>query len=75
MKAFKMLLTGLITLAVLYVASPYWTLYQIKQAYAQNDVSGIARYIDFPQVKASLKPQIEQKISTVSGMKHLPKAL
>ena len=47
---------------ILFFASPYWVLYQINQAYQQNDAAGIAEYIDFDQVKKGLKLQIEHKL-------------
>ena len=76
MKALKFALAGMVMAAlILFFASPYWVLYQINQAYQQNDAAGIAKYIDFDQVKKSLQPQIEQKLSAAAGLEHLPGAL
>ena len=76
MKALKFWVSGLILIGVvLFFASPYWVLYQINQAYQQNNAVGISKYIDFAQVKASLKPQIQQRMHTAIGVEHLPQAL
>ncbi|MEB3753689.1 DUF2939 domain-containing protein [Acinetobacter sp. MD2(2019)] len=52
---------GVVLLIVLgtWVASPYWMLYQLKQAYEQNQSEKISSYIDYAQVRESLQPQIE----------------
>ena len=76
MKALKFALAGMVMAAlILFFASPYWVLYQINQAYQQNDAAGIAEYIDFDQVKKGLKLQIEQKLNAAAGLEHLPGAL
>ena len=76
MKVLKFWVSGLILIGVvLFFASPYWVLYQINQAYQQNNAVGISKYIDFAQVKASLKPQIQQRMHTAIGIEHLPQAL
>ena len=76
MKALKIALAGMVMAAlILFFASPYWVLYQMNRAYQQNDAAGIAKYIDFDQVKKSLKPQIEQKLNAAAGLEHLPGAL
>lgn len=76
MKALKFWVSGLILIGVvLFFASPYWVLYQINQAYQQNNAVRISKYIDFAQVKASLKPQIQQRMHTAIGIEHLPQAL
>ena len=76
MKVLKFWVSGLILIGVvLSFASPYWVLYQINQAYQQNNAVGISKYIDFAQVKASLKPQIQQRMHTAIGIEHLPQAL
>ena len=76
MKASKIALAGMVMAAlILFFASPYWVLYQMNQAYQQNDAAGIAEYIDFDQVKKGLKLQIEQKLNAAAGLEHLPGAL
>ncbi|WP_228203268.1 DUF2939 domain-containing protein [Acinetobacter sp. CFCC 10889] len=57
---------------VLWLASPYWMLYQIHQAIEQNQAAKISKYIDFPQVQASLEPQIQQKIIQAIGLQNNP---
>lgn len=41
-----------------WLASPYWMMYQLKQAYEQNQPERISAYIDYDAVKESLKPQM-----------------
>ncbi|UUS58298.1 MULTISPECIES: DUF2939 domain-containing protein [unclassified Acinetobacter] len=66
---------GLIAILIIVVgwmiASPYWVLYQIRQAYEHNQPEKIAQYIDFSAVKSSLKPQVEDLIQQKTGL-HLP---
>ena len=57
---------------VLWLASPYWMLYQIHQAIEQNQAAKISKYIDFPRVQASLEPQIQQKIIQAIGLQNNP---
>lgn len=54
------------------IASPYWVLYQIRQAYEHNQPEKIAQYIDFAAVKSSLKPQVKDLIQQKTGLQHLP---
>ena len=67
---------GLITIVIIVliwmIASPYWVLYQIRQAYEHNQPEKIAQYIDFSAVKSSLKPQVEDLIQQKTGLQHLP---
>lgn len=49
-------------------ASPYWVLYQMHRAIEHNQVDKIARYIDFPAVRSSLKPQVQRFIEQKLGM-------
>lgn len=72
-------LYGLFALCIIllggFIASPYWVLYQLRQAFEQNQPEKISQYIDFPAVKASLKPQIQQLIDDRSGLSHMPDIL
>ena len=58
----KKLIVTLSVVAVLvitaWLASPYWMLYQLKQAYENNQPERISAYIDYEAVKESLKPQM-----------------
>lgn len=62
----KKWLSGLVVIAVLilmtWIASPYWMLYQLKQAYQQQQPEKISSYVDYQQVRSSLKPQIEKAL-------------
>ena len=76
MKALTSLIAGAVLAgASLFFASPYWTLRQINQAYQRNDAAGMAEYIDFAQVKASLQLQIQQRLQDAAGLEHLPEPL
>lgn len=51
----------------IWFASPYWTLYQIKQAIDQNQADNLSQYIDYPRVRQSLKLQIQQQLNHKLG--------
>ena len=52
----------------LFLASPYWMLYQIHQGIEQNNPEKISRYINFTSVRESLKPQIKNQIDQQLGL-------
>ncbi|MEB3767966.1 DUF2939 domain-containing protein [Acinetobacter sp. MD2] len=54
--------TGVILIAGTWVASPYWMMYQLKQAYQQQQFERVSTYIDYAQVRQSLEPQIESVV-------------
>ena len=54
--------------AAFFWASPYWMLYQIHQGIEQNQAEKISKYIDFPSVRESLKPQIKDQIDQQLGL-------
>ncbi len=60
--AVKKLIVALGVMVVMLVsawlASPYWMMYQLKQAYENNQPERISAYIDYDAVKESLKPQM-----------------
>lgn len=58
-----------------YIASPYWVLQQIHQAYENNQAGQISKYIDYTAVKASLRPQIEQRVEQNIKLRALPENL
>lgn len=66
----------IITIAVLlglaifmwFWASPYWVMYQLNSAFDNNNSAKIEQYIDFPQVRSSLKPQVQQQILQYIGV-------
>lgn len=39
--------------------SPYWTIYQMKQAYDRRDAAAFSAYIDFPSLRVSVKAQLQ----------------
>ena len=44
-----------IVLGILYFASPYWGLHQMRRAVESNDAVYISDHVDFPQLRESLK--------------------
>ena len=48
--------------AVWQIASPYYTIYQIKQAVEQQDEHKLARYVNFLVLKQNLKSQLQVKL-------------
>lgn len=48
--------------AVWQIASPYYTIYQIKQAVEQQDENKLARYVNFLVLKQNLKSQLQVKL-------------
>ncbi|OTG83920.1 DUF2939 domain-containing protein [Acinetobacter sp. ANC 4648] len=62
---------GVVVCLVMFFASPYWMLYQINQAIKHNQASEISKYIDFPSVRASLKPQVDTLFRQKIGIEHI----
>lgn len=61
-------LAAILFLFIVYLAaSPYLTVYQIKQALAQNDAEALAQHINFPAVRQDVKLQIHYKIEQKLG--------
>ena len=54
--------SGLLVLLIAgwWFASPYWVLYQVKQAVEENQLGKLSSYIDYPAVRQSLKSQLSQ---------------
>jgi hypothetical protein len=56
-----------------YVAWPAWSAYELQNAIKAKDVVTIVRKIDFPSVRASLRPAAVQKLAELSaGPRTLP---
>ncbi|OOS25718.1 DUF2939 domain-containing protein [Moraxella pluranimalium] len=47
-----------------YLASPYYTLYQLKNAVEKHDTATLVDAVDFVSVKASIKDQLKTKLAT-----------
>ena len=43
-----------------YFGSPWWTLYQVKQAAERKDVDTLIGYIDFDALRSDLKAQMRE---------------
>ncbi|MDE0491700.1 DUF2939 domain-containing protein [Psychrobacter sp. A3] len=61
----KKLLVLLIVIAVtVYAGSPYYSAYQLKNAYDANDGAAIAAAIDYEQVRPSVQTQLTNQFAT-----------
>ena len=68
MRKSAILLAALVALAtVWYLASPYWAQHRLIAALNAGDQAEIARDVDFPAVRASLKDQLDQRIGRDAG--------
>ncbi len=66
------LMSAFALVLIIWLESPYWVLYQIRQAYEQNQPEKISKYIDYAAVKSSLKPQIQQWMVQQLGLSQMP---
>lgn len=69
-KGFVIIIFFIVLFVMGWFASPYWMLYQIRQAIEQNQAEQISKYIDYPRVQASLEPQIQEKINKSIGLEN-----
>ena len=58
--AAAIVVTGLLAA---YLASPYWTLHQIRSASAEGQGDRVAAYVNFPAVRESLKSQFSSALN------------
>lgn len=58
----KIFITAILAFVAYWFASPYWVSYQIEQAVKNNDADKLSSYIDFEQLKQSLKTQLEREM-------------
>lgn len=64
MKKIIALLLVIVLLAVgVYAGSPYYTAYQLKQAYDNKNGAALAAAIDYPQLTGNLKTQLHGKFA------------
>ena len=49
-------------------SGPWRTLAGIRQAVAAVDARALARHVDFPALRASLKPQVQDRVVRAAGM-------
>ena len=57
-KLFGWIATIGLLLLVVYYGSPYYTVWRLSQAAKAGDAKGVAEAVDFPAVRANLKPQL-----------------
>ncbi|MCC3345754.1 DUF2939 domain-containing protein [Psychrobacter sanguinis] len=64
MKSLKFILITLIVVAIaVFAGSPYYTAYQLKQAYDANDGTALASHINFDQLQPNIENQLTSKFS------------
>lgn len=64
MKSLKFILIILIVVAIaVFAGSPYYTAYQLKQAYDANDGAALASHINFGQLQPNIENQLTSKFS------------
>lgn len=64
----KKLIVLLIVIAIaVYAGSPYYSAYQLKNAYEDKDGATIAAAIDYDQVKPSIQNQLTTQFTTTMG--------
>ena len=64
MKSLKFILITLIVVAIaVFAGSPYYTAYQLKQAYDANDGTALASHINFDQLQPNIQNQLTSKFS------------
>jgi hypothetical protein len=62
-KRFKLGILVIAAFMIVYLyASPYWVLYQLKQAIENNDHAQVSSFIDHSRVRQSLKQQLAEHI-------------
>ena len=64
MKSLKFILITLIVMAIaVFAGSPYYTAYQLKQAYDAHDGTALASHINFDQLQPNIENQLTSKFS------------
>lgn len=64
MKSLKFILITLIVVAIaVFAGSPYYTAYQLKQAYDANDGTALASHINFDQLQPNIENQLTSEFS------------
>ena len=69
-KLFSLLVLLLVAAVVVYAGSPYYSAYQLKNAYDAKDGATIAAAIDYEQLRPNLTAQLTGKFATT--MTHYP---
>lgn len=54
----EFIVLGLVVLLLVYIASPYYSLWRFGETIRANDMHALAARVDFPRVRDSLKKQI-----------------
>lgn len=62
-KTLKISISAIVLTALAYlILSPYFVIYQIRQAVERDDVNAVASYVDFPSVRQSFKDQFNNEL-------------
>ena len=51
-----------------WLASPWWTLWRMREAAEAGDAHALAAYIDFPALRASTREQLGPKLGPLGGL-------
>lgn len=62
-----LLLGAAVGVALWWLASPWWTLWEIKAAAERRDYSALASHIDFPALGEDLRGQIAHRIGSTQA--------
>ena len=65
----KFIVIGAVALLLVYIASPYYSLWRFGETIRANDMNALAARVDFPRVRDSLKKQIRDHFMGVRDTK------
>lgn len=51
-----------------WLASPWWTLWRMREAAEAGDSEALAAYVDFPALRASTRKQLGSKLGPLGGL-------
>ncbi len=58
----RKLTAGIVFLALLFLAWPLWSAWQLHRAVKTRDIAGLEARVDWPTLRANMKPRISQAI-------------
>jgi hypothetical protein len=68
-RTLQLSIAGIVTLvSVAFYASPYWTIYRMRQAILHSDARTLTEHIDFPAFRSSVKAQLQAQLAQQSGV-------
>ena len=71
-KTLKISISAIVLTALAYlILSPYFVIYQIRQAVERDDANAVASYVDFPSVRQSFKDQFNNELLQELSLIHI----